>query len=149
MTPGINAPRLVASALALALAACAAGGGTRASAKPEDIVQQRAVARWQLLIDGKFAEAYAYLSPGFRSTKSREAYAGGMGGRPVRWLAVKPYDAQCEASRCTVTVTVDYEAVVPGALGTKVGAPAQIAETWILSDRNWYFVPDEVAQGGP
>jgi hypothetical protein len=102
-----------------------------------------------LLIDGKYAEAYAYLSPGFRSTKSQDDYARSLGGRPVKWLAVRPYEARCEPTRCTVTVTVDYETVIPGSLGTKVGAPAQIAETWVLSDRHWYFVPDEIAQGGP
>ena len=144
-----HAARLLAPLAVLALAACAAGGGARtSSSKPEDIVQQRAVERWQFMIDGKFAEAYAYLSPGFRSTRSQDDYVRSMSGRVVKWLAVKPYESHCEESRCTVTVTVEFEAVIPGSLGAKSGAPQQIVETWILSDRRWYLVPEDVAQGG-
>lgn len=147
------------------LAACATAGGGKStdpavkapaagakvaakSAKgvpPED----RAVERWQLLIDGKGEQAWDYLSPGARSTKARAVYGKEMAERPVHWISVQKDDKACESdSNCVIRSMVEYEL-----RGTRAGAdgmrvPKRIDEVWIKIDEVWYFVPDELVSGG-
>ena len=140
---------------ALWLAGCAAGGGgTRPAAaakdtgKPEQVVEQRAVARWALLTAGKPAEAYQYLSPGFRALKTSEQYAADLQNRPVRWKAARFSAVECPppGEYCDVTLDVDYEidSPLPGVGTLKSTGP--VVERWIVLDGVWYLVPKEVAR---
>ena len=75
--------------------------------------EQRAVDRWQLVIDGKHAEAYDYLSPGARELQSRENYAAAVASRPVTYLAVEPADKSCDDANlvCTVVSRVTFSVI--------------------------------------
>jgi hypothetical protein len=139
------------------LAGCAAGGGGRPAGtaapaasgrSPEKILEQRAVARWQLMIAGKAGEAYDYLSPGFRALKTREQYHADMQNRPVRWKGVRFGSVDCppEGEYCDVTVEIDYEidSPLPGVGTLKSTGP--VTERWIASDGVWYLLPKEVAR---
>src|SRR5688572_22783391 len=68
----------IACGLLLALAGCVD------KANP-DTIDTRAVERWNYLIAHQAEKAYDYLSPGFRSTQTREVYASSMNSRPVQW----------------------------------------------------------------
>ncbi len=138
----IAARRATLLLLVLLLAACASGGGSP-GATPEEQVMQRAAERWQYLIDGKPERAWDYLSAGVQSTQSRDDYARGMKTRPVRWLVVEPLEADCEQSRCDVSIKLEYEITIPGGGAGPTRAPSWISERWILQGRTWVHVPKE------
>ncbi|HVF35688.1 MAG TPA: hypothetical protein VND91_10240 [Candidatus Saccharimonadia bacterium] len=138
--------RLAVAALALMLGACASTGGSKpssAKAAPE----VRAIERWNLLIAGKADEAWEYLSPGARSTKSREAYQGEMTQRPVRWEKAEPFEKpECASTdACTVKILVTYSMDVPLPNVGRINSPAVLEEKWIALDGVWYHVPAQIA----
>jgi len=136
----IRAIRAVATAaLAMLLGACATSGG----GKPE----VRAIERWNLLVAGKAAEAWEYLSPGARSTKSRAVYHAEMTQRPVRWEKVEAFeDPVCaSADACTVKILVTYSMDVALPTVGRINSPAVLEEKWIALDGVWYHVPAQIA----
>lgn len=136
--------RLAALAGAALLAACAAAPGGKTTSTAE----QRAAQRWQLLIQGKAAEAYDFLSPGVRSAKPRDQYAAEMSDRPVKWKSVEVRDSRCEAAdRCEVHVVVTYTANLPLRGVGAVESPAVLSEKWIAIDGVWYHLPAEYVKG--
>jgi hypothetical protein len=148
---GGTKPTGTASAGATPTTAKAPSAGSKAPAKsakgvpPED----RAVERWQLLIDGKGEQAWDYLSPGARSTKPREVYGKEMAERPVHWISVQKEDKACESdSNCVIRSMVEYELRGARAGTDAMRVPKRIDEVWIKIDEVWYFVPDELVSGG-
>ena len=151
-----------AAGLAFALAACSTGGtksapaadaktGAKgaskvaANAAPED----RAVQRWQYLIEGHFDLAYDFMTPGARSAKTREAWAKEFADRPVRWTKADYMDKYCESDdACQVRIQVEYKAPLQGAPGGAMSAPGILTEHWIRIDGIWYFLPDSLVSGG-
>lgn len=150
----MKTPFLFMLAPLILLAGCAAGGGSRpadaskTAQSPEKILEQRAVARWQLMVAGKAGEAYDYLSPGFRALKTREQYQTEMQNRPVRWTGARFSSVDCpgQGEFCDVTLDVDYEiqSPLPGVGTLKSTGP--VVERWIASDGVWYLLPKEVAR---
>ncbi len=133
--------------LAAVLSACTATGG-KLKAKgvsPED----RALERWNLLIERKAELAYDYLSPGKRATEKREDYATAMNNRPVRWQKVTLYGKTCpKEDTCTITLQVDVSVPLMGNAGSaaSLGFPE---ETWIRgTDGVWYYLGPTPRQAG-
>lgn len=148
--------RMLLLASAIALTGCATSGDRAAAGKaagasggtPESILAERATTRWNLLIAGKAAEAYDYLSPGYRGTKTREQYATDLRDRPVRWKSVRHQSVECPppGEFCDVTVEIEYEVKshLPG-VGV-LSSKSPVTERWIVLDGVWYLVPKEVAR---
>jgi len=140
---GVGAAALIAIA---ALSGCATGGKqpappVTASAVDAQSVEARAKQRWDLLITGKAADAWDYLSPGYRTTVDRQRYGDDMRNRPTRWLSAAVDRVECEdESTCKVVVKVDIEAVVPGRSGG-VMTTGWVTENWLRIDGAWYLVP--------
>ena len=141
--------RFLAFAATAALAGCAAGPAKPAQpAKDEsaDVIQQKSVERWNFLIAHQAEKAYDYLSPGYRSTKTRDAYAKEMNDRPIRWTKATYTKQECENDTCKVSLIVDYTVKMPGMTqNTKAFAP--LLETWIKADGRWYYLPDAMTSG--
>src|SRR5512141_2345330 len=85
----------------LALAACGGAASVKAPASDsasvktpgdDSALEKRAVERWNLLIAHKADKAYDFLSPGTRTTESREKYTADMNNRPVHWQSVAYID---------------------------------------------------------
>lgn len=111
--------------------------------EPEDAVT-RAQQRWDLLIAGDYVGAYEYLTPGYRSTVSAEQYDARLRTRTVKWLAAQAHEADCEAGDvCSVTVTLDFEVVMPVFGIGKQRSFQPLKEKWLLDDGAWYFLPKE------
>lgn len=130
---------LAAAAALVLLAGCAANGPNRSAAGAS--VEDRAVQRWEYLIASEAEKAYDYLTPGYRATRTRDAYAAAMNNRPVRWTAVE-YDGQeCEdEDRCTVSLSVKFKAPMgPG--GRMQESISWQHETWLKSGGVWYHLP--------
>jgi hypothetical protein len=137
------------AACALMLAACA-GQATRPAAEsrpaaskaaPEDQAKQRALKRWDLLIERRFDEAYQLLSPGYRQTMPQESYVKTMKDRPVQWTRVLFHKATCEVEVCTVEIQVNAQFQMPVMRVGTVDAINMVSENWILSSGEWYLVP--------
>jgi hypothetical protein len=154
--------RALAFGLALAFLAGCQSGGTRpdgAAATPGptgadaavaptdgktmDPLLARATERWQLLIAGKFAEAYEYLSPGYREVVDREEYVQTMAKRQVFWNAAEAHDQECRDGFCRVRVDVLYTVNMPVMGVGEVSSSTTVIENWLLGeDGRWYFVPE-------
>lgn len=128
-------PRIgIACGLLLALAGCVDKGNP-------DTIDTRSVERWNHLIAHQAEKAYDYLTPGFRSTQSRETYASAMNSRPVQWKEAKFKSKECDAERCKVQVDVTYSLLMPGAGNQPGGGTRTQTETWLLVDGEWFFLP--------
>jgi len=127
---------------ALALAFMLLGGlaGCADKASPDNI-DRRAVERWNYLVAHQAEKAYDYLTPGYRQTQTREAYAAAMNNRPVRWDAAKFKQKTCESQRCKVDVDVTFSMMVPGSHKWTPATSTQ-SETWILSNGEWFYLPN-------
>ena len=127
------------------LLALLALAGCMTAVKNEDssVIRARAVERWNFLIARHAEKAYDYLTPGYRATKTREAYAQEMNHRGIRWSKVGFGSQQCEVDVCHVHLTVDYRVNLGGPAGdTKT--TGFVAETWIKAAGRWYFLPEQL-----
>ncbi len=122
------------AALLLVLAGCADKGNP-------DNVDRRAIERWNYLIAHQAEKAYDYLTPGFRATQTREAYATAMNNRPLQWKNVTFNRKECEEDRCTVYVDVAYELKMGAGPARSIDSKSTQSETWIRVKGNWYFLP--------
>jgi len=106
---------------------------------PEEIVAERAQARWDALIAKEYAEGWSYYTPGFRQHTSAEDLGYELRGRPVQWNQAKVRGVDCEPERCEVRISLEYELIAgPGAVrGMPVRTP--ISEIWLLIDREWWY----------
>jgi len=127
---------------AFALAAVLLGGlaGCADKANPDNI-DRRAVERWNYLVARQAEKAYDYLTPGTRQTRTREAYAAAMNNRPVRWDAAKFKQKTCESERCKVEIDVTFSTMLPGSPKWTPATSTQ-SETWILSNGEWFYLPN-------
>lgn len=114
---------------------------------PAKIVPQRALERWNLLINHQPVKAYEYLSPGYRATHTLDQYVAFIGTARLRWKAATVTSQQCESEVCTVVLTVN--STIPAQLANAskdIEHEAPVTEHWVLSEGQWYFLPD--AQAG-
>lgn len=135
-------PRLILlTLLAAVLSACAATGGKSAIKAKGVPPEERAIERWNLLIERKAELAWDYLSPGKRAIEKREDYAAAMNSRPIRWQKVTLHSKSCaKEDTCTIMLQVDVEVPMMGGSGmaSSLGFPR---ETWIRgADDVWYFL---------
>ncbi len=122
---------------ALLLAACA--GSPK---QPEQTLEERAVARWQHLIDRSPAQAYDYLSPGFKATTTREGYAADIARKPVSWTSVRHIRTTCETEDTCLVVLIVSISVQSNVMSVgRIEGSTNIREDWIRSDGQWYLVP--------
>jgi hypothetical protein len=118
----------LAGVVAVALGGCA----TFDQRPAEQIVQERAQARWNLVLKSDIRGAYEYLSPGSRAVMTSEQYASSL--RLGFWKAVKVEKVVCETqSACDAHLTIDYEFQ-----GRPVRTPAK--ETWVKEGSTWWYL---------
>lgn len=116
-------------------------GGCTNKGNP-DTIDARSVERWNYLISHEAEKAYDYLTPGYRTTKPRDAYAASMNNRPVQWKAAKFVDKKCEQARCNVNIAVTYAVTLPGVPKANE-VTSQQSETWLLVNGEWFFLPSD------
>ncbi len=110
------------------MAACA----TVDSRSSEELIKERAQARWNALVQGDVKAAYEYFSPGSRATFTLADFAGGI--KIGFWKAVTVEKVQCGgADSCDVISNIEYEY-----RGTRVKTPHR--ETWVREDSNWWLL---------
>ena len=108
-------------------------------------IGQRAVKRWENIINKKFDEAYDMLSPGYRQTHDRKQYAEVIGNRPVRWTKATYAGHTCESAEvCVIRVTIEFNVLMPSAGVVK--SENIVEEKWLRVDNEWFFFPDNVGK---
>ena len=127
---------------ALVLAGCAATG--EPASGPADIipVDIRAEERWDRIVEGDFAAAYEYLSPGYRSSVSAVNYQRRMLLSRVTWQDAEVIGTECENEICKVRISLDYLLVKPVPGVDRLPRTQDIEEDWILVDGEWFHVPE-------
>lgn len=107
-----------------------------------DALKMRSQERWELIVAGKFEEAYEFLSPGYRQTKAVADYAESMANRPIRWTEGLYDDHSCSNEDvCTVKVLIKFDLDMPVANVGRVNSLDILEEKWIRVDNQWYFLP--------
>ncbi len=141
-------PSVPVALLTLALAACSAnvpvktGVGSNAST-PEEAVAARAQARWDAIVAKDFEAAYAYLTPGARSTTSLDAYSRRMLNATIRWTKAEVREVTCEdADLCNAMLMITYKVrgASPGVGELEGFAP--VHEKWLRSKDGWFHLPE-------
>ncbi len=116
---------------------------------PAEIVRQRAVERWNLIAGQQLVKAYDYLSPGYRATHTLEQYIAFIATSRVRWKSATVDAVKCEEDVCSAKLIV--LSILPGAVlqrPSDMEYTAPVDEKWILSDGQWYFLPDARINAG-
>lgn len=112
----------------LAVGACA----TTPPKPADEMVKERAQARWDLMVKGDLDQAYGYFSPSSRATMSLPAFKSRV--KPGFWKAVKVDKVECSsADRCEVSTTISYDY-----RGSRIDTPHR--ETWIRDESNWWLL---------
>ena len=128
-------------AMAVRLGVAVAGLGLLASCATLDsrpaneVVKERAQARWNALVSGDATAAYAYFTPTTRNAMKSEDYASSI--KKGFWQSVTVDRVECEKpDLCTAYATVEYQ----HKLG-RVKTPLQ--ETWIREGQDWWYALKE------
>ena len=129
-TPAALAATLLA---ALVLGGCAATGVGKT---PEQIVAERAAARWQAIIANQWPNAYEYATPGYRAATSVEVFQGTTVNAAIRRETAEVVRVECsQADSCTATVRLTYQPIMPG----YPRMSTELNERWMLDDGTWYI----------
>jgi hypothetical protein len=125
--------------LALLLSACA----TAPKSPPTATLEERAQARWQLLLAGEIGEAYAYLSPGYRTMTTRDSYVARLGRRQVEWLGAEVESTSCPEGEgyCEVIVALSYQVRSTLPRVGRMETTSKVSERWIQEGGQWFHVP--------
>ncbi|HEX4857708.1 MAG TPA: hypothetical protein VFV17_01740 [Usitatibacteraceae bacterium] len=81
-----------------------------------------------------FDKAYGYITPGMRSTLSKEVFTGRLIGAAGSWIKAEAGAVRCAAEDCDVTVRLEYY-LFPNVPQTSI-----FEEKWILIEGDWWFV---------
>jgi len=111
---------------------------------PEEIVAERAQARWDALIARDYREAWKFLTPGYRETLEDFDYAAEMARRPIQWTSAEVFRVECDEDlpRCSVQTRIEYTvpAAMPGvgSLSSRSGS----VEIWLQIEGQWWYHQD-------
>jgi hypothetical protein len=132
----------------LALAAC--GGVSAVKPQDDSVLEKRAIERWNLLIAHKAEKAYDFLTPGSRTTETREKYASDMNNRPVHWQSVTYVDRKCDdADACTLQLQASFSVNMSARMGHDVQSVTLLWERWIRVNGQWYYLPERPGNPAP
>jgi len=114
--------------LVAGLAAC----GVLERRAPQQVVKERAQARWDALVKGDVATAYGYLSPSSKALATPESYKNSI--KLGFWKSAVVEKVDCNtADSCETIAAIEYEFQ-----GRRVATP--LKETWIHEGSNWWYV---------
>jgi hypothetical protein len=127
------APLGVALLAAFFVAACAMSpnGDARSAEGRRELVAKRAIERWNALINGDFAAAYAYLSPASRAGVTLERFEGNLRKDSYRNAEIDHVD--CTEIACSVKlwITFDHPLIQ--------GLRSPVEESWVFDGgQAWY-----------
>lgn len=143
--PDIENQRLGYSSRAAALAFLAAAflGACATTGTGGGQVVERAQARWDAVVAGDLATAYQYLSPGYRSSRTAADYELSMRLRKVQFRDAEYLEQECQEDSCILKFSVQYHIASPVPGLDKWESRTVLDETWIRTEGQWWFVPND------
>ena len=127
-----RATTLLVCASVVLLAACA----SFKPKTPEEVVKERATARWQALIPREYAKAYTFLAPSYRKLASEDRYASSF-GTAVIWKSAEVVGVTCEPEKCTARVKIESQPSTPTLFRGTI--TTHVDEEWLLEDGQWWL----------
>jgi len=104
-------------------------------------IAERAQDRWDALLAGDFATAYAFYSPGYRSSSSMIDLALKIRSRRVQWVSAEYQDHSCNERVCTVNFMVGFKVIKP-VRGLSVWESSSLVdEKWVKTEGQWWYLP--------
>lgn len=98
----------------------------------------RVQARWDAVIAGDYDKAYAFETPAYRSVFSIQQYRARFGDA-VTWKSARVLSSKYDESHmASVSVAVEYEAVV--SLAGNMRSVRVMSEKWLYSDGAWWYI---------
>ena len=147
LTGSFRSLAITALCFAAVLSGCASSGprqtadGAATEGGVPESLQQRAQERWQLLVAGEPDKAYEFLSPGYRSTVTKQDYGRKAHQSRIKWTAARWRDGHCaQDDACSVRMEVQYAVSMPSA--GDVPSQTLLTESWLKVDGQWYFLPE-------
>jgi len=120
------------------LSACATTPASR-----EDVIKERSQARWDALLARDYAGAYAFYSPGYRSTATVVDFEISMRMRRIAYSSAKYLEQNCDENTCVVAFNVGYRVGAP-VPGVSVWDGFQVInDQWVKTGGEWWFLPEE------
>ena len=108
---------------------------------PENTVVERAQDRWNALLAGDFETAYAFYSPGYRSTTSVVDLEFEIRARRVRWTTAQYKEHSCLEKSCTLKFDVGFTVIKPAPGLDKWDGSNVLTEKWVKTDGQWWYLP--------
>jgi len=110
---------------------------------PEDVVADRAMARWEALINNDLEATYPYQTPGYREQTTAVEHVVGLSRRLVSWTWAELREVRCQERRCELDFMVGYRA--DGAPGVLQGLESEgpVTQVWIQIDGQWWYSEGE------
>lgn len=127
-----GSPIGLVSAALLALAGCAS---TTPAGPPEQVVAQLAQQRWAHLMDGRWADAYAMLTPAYRALHTQREYQATFKGTAT-WKSTKVISTTCEPEKCELRLELTIGN--PVARRANDTLTTNFTETWLQEGGRWY-----------
>lgn len=108
---------------------------------PEQVqVRDRATARWQTLMAGDFAKAYAFATPAVKKSTTEAAYLARFESKP-QWNGAEVVAVTCATPvNCVARVRVDLKIFVPRT--TLRNMVSHVDEAWVLDEGQWWLSDD-------
>lgn len=101
---------------------------------PEEIVAQRAGARWDALIAGNWEKAYSFGTPAYRNAIDVNGFRKRSGGQ-ANWLSREVRHVGCKDDVCTVLVRIGFRPTMPRGLPE---LHTDFEERWVFVDGDWW-----------
>ena len=120
------------------LSACAA-----TPADDDSRVVERAQARWDAVIANDLETAYAFYSPGYRSSTSLVDYGVSWRMRKVRYTSAEYLEHSCEASRCIVKFRMGFRVFAPVPGLKQYDSDQAVEDTWVKTSGEWWYLPNK------
>lgn len=134
---------------ALLLAGCGPAAPPPAASMqpPQEVLRQRAEARWARLIAHDLAGAYAFETPAYRGTVDLDQFKSQF-GTAVRWIEVTVDQVKIDPAgdRAAVEVSLQLESQVP-LVPYPVYSIQPLLEHWILTQGEWWLARDAADPG--
>lgn len=118
----------------LLLAGCAT---PQVQGSPENIVRQRAKARWDALIAGDTEKAYQFLQPAYRAVRNLKFYQSSVARGATQWTGVDVIGVECKPDVCSARIRMDYKLAL--GMGSGAAFNTHFDEQWIMEKGNWWL----------
>jgi hypothetical protein len=105
-------------------------------ATPEQQVAERALERWQAIINNDLESAYSFLSPAYRQAVPLTMYQSRL-GQNVAWRDAHVKSVSCATDACQVAVEISYRYNLPNF--EKQENNRLLEEKWIRVEDDWWY----------